>query len=348
MSKRFWRPYVPVAKRQNEARKMVAKAKKSEKKMNPVIIEGRTIAKSFWGKAWCDNLEAYSDFSNRLPRGRSYARNGSIVDLFIEPGRVRAQVMGSYLYTIEIAITPATKERWTRLVKECTGTISSLVELLQGKFSKTVMERICHPQSGLFPTPKEITLNCSCPDWATMCKHVAAALYGVGARLDSSPELLFILRHVDPSDLIAEASQTSIGAQSSPDKERLLDSDGLADLFGIEMAVASPLEKSGKKTKKASATKPSSSLKDAKMSVSDKEPVKKRTSGNAATRKPSAKEKPSSPRRSEKPVVAKDKVKSGTSGRSMTANPKITGRRLSPSGSEEKVGTRKRPSKKPL
>ncbi|MHB8370942.1 MAG: SWIM zinc finger family protein, partial [Leptospirales bacterium] len=240
MSYGSWRPYVPVAKRREDALKLAAKARKAGKDFSPVVIEGRAIAKTFWGKAWCDNLEAYSDYANRLPRGRSYARNGSIVDLAIEPGKVRAQVMGSSLYKIEISISPVSKGRWSSLVKECTGTIASLVELLQGKFSKGVMERICHPDSGLFPAPKEISLACSCPDWATMCKHVAAALYGVGARLDSQPELLFTLRQVAATDLITEASRLPVETKKAPAKGRRLEGGGLDDLFGIELAETLP------------------------------------------------------------------------------------------------------------
>ncbi len=234
-----WKPYVPVAKRRAEAQKRIDKARKSGKTVNPVVIEGRSIAKTFWGKAWCDNLEAYSDYANRLPRGRTYTRNGSILDLAIEPGKVQGQVMGSSLYEIEIRITALPKERWASLVRECTGSIASLVELLQGKFSKGVMERFCHPQSGLFPAPKEISLDCSCPDWATMCKHVAAVLYGVGARLDSDPELLFTLRQVDPSDLITEAVRVPVETEKAPSGGRMLEDDSLEELFGIEMAVAS-------------------------------------------------------------------------------------------------------------
>jgi uncharacterized Zn finger protein len=231
----YWKPYVPVAQRRAQAEKAVAKAKKAGQDMQPVIIAGRTIARTFWGKAWCDNLEAYSDFENRLPRGRTYVRNGSVIDLKIEPGKVRARVMGSSLYQIEIGIAAVPKSHWKSLAKECTGSIASLVELLQGKLSKAVMERICQPKTGLFPAPKDIHLDCSCPDWATMCKHVAAVLYGVGARLDAQPELLFTLRQVDASELVTQAAEQPIKAKKTPAKSKVLDDAGLADVFGIEM-----------------------------------------------------------------------------------------------------------------
>ena len=235
MSYYGFRPYVPVAKRREKALKEAQKAQKNGKALNPVHIEGRKIAKTVWGQAWCDNLESYSDYENRLPRGRTYVRSGAIIDLVIDPGKVRAQVMGSSLYRIEITVAPAAKERWGKLVAGVTGSIASLVELLQGRLSKGVMEKICHPDSGLFPSPREIALSCSCPDWASMCKHVAAALYGVGARLDSSPELLFTLRNVSPSDLIAEAAKAPSGSKKAPAKGRALDPEGLDDLFGIEL-----------------------------------------------------------------------------------------------------------------
>ncbi len=240
MSYRFWKPYIPVAVRRAQAEKMKAKAKKAGQEMSPVVVEGRSIARTFWGKAWCDNLEAYSDYENRMPRGRAYVRNGSVVDLAIEPGGVRALVMGSDLYTIDIAILPLPEKRWASLAQECTGSISSLVELLQGKFSKAVMERICQPKAGLFPSPKEIRLDCSCPDWASMCKHVAATLYGVGARLDERPELLFTLRQVDANDLVTQAAEFSGKTSKGPDQSHVLADEELEEVFGLEMASVGP------------------------------------------------------------------------------------------------------------
>lgn len=234
-----WPAYVSVAERRETAAKLVAAEKKKGKEFNPVVIEGRTIAKSFWGKAWCDNLEAYSDYENRLPRGRTYARNGSVIDLQVTPGNVSAQVMGSSLYKISISVTAMPAAKWGGLVKECAGKIDSVIELLQGKFSKGVMEIITEKENGLFPKPKEITMRCSCPDIAGMCKHIAAVLYGVGATLDAKPEWLFTLRHVDHMDLIATASTAStlIGGQ---DGDNMLADSELSALFGIEMEASAP------------------------------------------------------------------------------------------------------------
>ena len=186
-----FRPYVSVAERRRKAAKEMAKLAKKGKTIRPVQIEGRTIARTFWGKAWCDNLESYMDYANPLPRGRTYGRNGSVVHLDIRPGEIEATVSGSELYQVRIGITPAAKAKWKSLCHDCSGAIGSLVELLRGRFSDHVMGTITRKETGLFPAPAEITLKCSCPDWATMCKHVAAVLYGVGARLDQNPELLF-------------------------------------------------------------------------------------------------------------------------------------------------------------
>ena len=162
---------------------------------DPNTIEGRTIASTFWGKAWCENLERYSDYANRLPRGRTYVRNGSVVDLALLPGKVAARVSGSRLYTVTIEVTPLAKARWKALCKDCAGAIDSVVELLQGRFAKGVMERLCHAKTGLFPAPAEIRFACTCPDWASMCKHVAASLYGVGARLDVARDAIKLFEH---------------------------------------------------------------------------------------------------------------------------------------------------------
>jgi uncharacterized Zn finger protein len=201
-----------------------------------VRIEGRTIAKTFWGKAWCENLERYSDYANRLPRGRTYVRNGSVVDLRIKPGVIQACVCGSNLYDVELRVAPVGKARWKSICNDCAGAIDSLVELLQGLLSQGVMERICRESHGLFPTPKEMQLSCSCPDWAGMCKHIAAVLYGVGARFDHQPELLFRLRAVDEMELIANAGAATPLVKQVPATARLLEGNNLSEIFGLDMA----------------------------------------------------------------------------------------------------------------
>ena len=188
-----WKPYVPVATRRRQAEKRAAKLAKKGRVMSPVVIDGRTFARTFWGEAWCENLERYSDFANRLPRGRTYVRNGSVVDLQIAPGLVSALVSGSDMYEVTINVSGVPAANWRAVCKNCAGAIDSVVELLQGKLSQRVMAHVCEPKTGLFPAPKDITFVCTCPDWASMCKHVAAVLYGIGARLDAQPEPLNLL-----------------------------------------------------------------------------------------------------------------------------------------------------------
>jgi uncharacterized Zn finger protein len=231
-----WRPYVTVAERRRKAVREMEKLKKRGHPVSPVVIEGRTIAKTFWGKAWCDNLERYSDFANRLPRGRTYVRNGSVVDLQIGGGEVHAMVSGSEIYKVTVKVRPVSKTRWQSICTDCAGAIDSLVELLQGRFSKGVMERLCRQGSGLFPSPNEIQLSCSCPDWASMCKHVAAVLYGIGARLDKQPELLFKLHKVDEKELIAKAGKGLPLGGKALAPEKTLGSEDLSAIFGLEMA----------------------------------------------------------------------------------------------------------------
>ncbi len=230
-----FRPYVSAAERRKRAARHAAKLAKKGRAVKPVRIEGRTIAHSFWGKAWCDNLESYSDYANRMPRGRTYARNGSIVDLQIGPGRVTAIVSGSEIYEIEIEIDRLDQKLWKRIVSECTGRIGSMVELLQGRFSDEVMEILARPKTGLFPSPKQIRLSCSCPDWAEMCKHVAATLYGVGARLDAEPEIFFALRQVDQAALIGEAATAKRLRARKPVGKRTLAANDIEGVFGIEL-----------------------------------------------------------------------------------------------------------------
>jgi uncharacterized Zn finger protein len=230
-----FRPYVSVAERRHKAAGEMEKRRKQGHAISPVSIQGRAIATTFWGKAWCENLEHYSDYANRLPRGRTYVRNGSVVDLQIKSGEILAYVSGSEVYTVSLKVTPVAKARWKSICKDCAGGIDSLVELLQGRLSKGVMERICRQGHGLFPAPAEIKLSCSCPDSASMCKHVAAVLYGIGARFDQQPELLFRLRAVDAMELIANAGKATPLGEQGPAAGKLLGGEDLS-IFGLDMA----------------------------------------------------------------------------------------------------------------
>jgi uncharacterized Zn finger protein len=276
-----WRPYLPVAERRRQAERKLAKLKRKGEVVAPVKIEGRIIAKSFWGKSWCTNLERYSDFENRLPRGRTYVRNGSVLDLRIAKGEVAAMVAGSDLYKVKATIAPVKAARWKAICRDCAGTIDSLVELLQGRLAKGVMDRVCREGDGLFPAPGEIKLSCSCPDWADMCKHVAAVLYGIGARLDQTPQLLFVLRGVDENELLASAGPSVSLEKSRPSKATVLDGTDIAALFGLEMADDAnsdiPIPAASKPTQPSTVTKPSKVQARTKPPTASSPPRSKRT-----------------------------------------------------------------------
>lgn len=286
-----WTPYVPVAERRRKALKKMEGLRKNGQMISPIAIEGRAIVKTFWGKSWCDNLEAYSDFANRLPRGRTYVRNGSILDLQVAPGRIKALVSGSEIYTVEVKVHPVAQPHWQSICEHCAGSIDSLVELLQGRLSKGVMERICQQRTGLFPSPMEIELSCSCPDWASMCKHVAAVLYGIGARLDQQPELLFRLRDVDEKELIASAGKSLPQAQKSPSAAKVLGGEDLSKLFGLDMAeTESAPQTKAVRVQRATATK--SKRVDSKIKPPQKAANSPATKKSAAQTKTTAKKKP--------------------------------------------------------
>lgn len=233
-----WPTYVTVAERRKKAERQLKKLRKNGQPVSPVTIEGRTIARTFWGKAWCDNLETYRDYENRLPRGRSYVRNGLVIDLQVSALAIKAMVSGSSIYDVTVTIKALAPTQWRSICADCTGGIDSLVELLQGRFSTGVMERICRQDKGLFPKPSEIRFSCTCPDGASMCKHVAATLYGVGARLDERPELLFRLRAVDENDLVAGLDEALPFSNQPLDVGRILETEDISALFGLDIEEA--------------------------------------------------------------------------------------------------------------
>ena len=240
--------YVPVSEKRKRAQEAVEKLRKKDPTISPIIIEGRSIAKTWWGKSWNDNLESYADYSNRIGRGRSYVRHGAVLDLKINVGNISALVQGSDKrpYKVEINIKPISKELWKIIEKECVGKIHSLEELTQGKFPKALSDLFTAKGKGLFPTPKEITMECSCPDWAGMCKHIAAVLYGVGAKLDDDPLLFFKLRNVNIQDLIQEAvnEKSKVLLEKSEVKSRrILDDTDIFGMFGIDMETDAKIDK---------------------------------------------------------------------------------------------------------
>ncbi|MFT4557261.1 MAG: putative Zn finger protein [Porticoccaceae bacterium] len=312
-----YREYVPVGVRKSQASQEAEKqADEQGRSVQPVKIKGRKIATTFWGKAWCDHLESYSDYSNRLPRGRTYARNGSVVDLAISAGRVDAIVAGSDVYTIRIQIDSLQAVRWKKLRKDCSASIDSLLDLLGGRFSDGVMQRLTDRSKGLFPSPKEISMDCSCPDWAGLCKHLAAVLYGVGASLDAHPELLFLLRDVDHTELVSEAVSEGNLSTAFGEPSTALAGEDLGAMFGIDLDVSAETAstpaaaKKRKRTSKKKATvrkstsKKATSGKSAAKKDSSKKVAKKSAAKKAVKKKPVKKKKVA-----KKPVARKKAVR---------------------------------------
>ena len=305
-----WRPYVSVAQRRHKAARQMAGLRKKGIEILPVEIEGRQIAGTFWGQAWCGHLESFSDFSNRLPRGRTYVRNGSVCHLEIARGTIRAIVSGSELYDVAVTIKRLAPRKWGRVKQRCAGQIGSLLELLQGKLSASVMEVVTDRTDGMFPHPKEISLDCDCPDWAVMCKHVAAVLYGVGARLDEKPELLFLLRGVDHEELISAEAEAAAGSvvRRGGSGRRIADKD-LSDVFGIDIAREHP------------------------RTVSSAKPGRKKTPMRKTAKKPRA-------------TGAAGKTKAGKAGKAGEAEKKATRKKRKTSAKQSPKKAKKRASRK--
>ena len=278
----YYPRYVSVAEKRARAEKKIRQLRKKQPDIQPVILAGQALATTWWGKAWNKNLERYADYSNRIGRGRSYVRHMAVVDLKIAPGRVDALVQGtrSAPYKVRISIAGIQKKNWQAIKKKCRQELSSLPDLLAGKFPRKLEDVFMVRDRGLFPTPSEISFDCSCPDWADMCKHVAATLYGVGARLDENPALFFTLRKVDMEDLVDAAVRErtdAIIAQKPGASSRLIDDDKLSDLFGLDIDIDLPGPGKQKKGKKVAGKTGASSGGRKKTVGSGKRKVKKVT-----------------------------------------------------------------------
>ncbi|MDF1617611.1 SWIM zinc finger family protein [Petrocella sp. FN5] len=204
--------YVSVAEKKAKAIRAIEKLKKKNKDIDPVILEGSALVKTWWGKSWNHNLESYADYSNRVSRGRSYVRNNAVLDLRISKGIVSALVQGSRAkpYVVKIQIDTLSRDKWDQVTRLCNHRIDSLEQLIEGKFPKELSVMFTEKKYGLFPSPKEIHFSCDCPDWAFVCKHVAATLYGIGARLDVNPMLFFDLRDIDGQELVKKSMEKKL------------------------------------------------------------------------------------------------------------------------------------------
>lgn len=254
----YWRfpRYVSVAEKKAKAEKKLKQLKKKMPGIKPVVIEGNTLARTWWGKSWNKNLERYADYTNRIGRGRSYVRHGAVLDLKIDSGKVTSLVQGSTSkpYEVVINIKAISQTNWRAIKKQCKGQLKSLQDLLTGKFPKALGEIFFTEGKGLFPDPQAISFNCSCPDWASMCKHVAATLYGIGARFDEDPSLFFKLREADTEDLIARAVKDKTGellARTKKKSAKVIDDADLAGIFGIDMDNKPDFAGNGTKAAKA-------------------------------------------------------------------------------------------------
>ena len=221
----------------SRAEKTANTAKKKGQELHPVSVSGRSITQTWWGNAWCRNLERYADYASRIGRGRSYVRSGAVVDLQIQKGIISASVQGSRRtpYQVRIEISPLEETRRTYILSRCARKIENLESLLAGDFPKE-LQALFTGKDGLFPASREIRFQCSCPDWASMCKHVAAALYGVGVRLDETPLLFFELRGIEVQQFIDVAVTNRVEAMLQNAKKgssRILPDQELSQLFGI-------------------------------------------------------------------------------------------------------------------
>lgn len=268
--------YVSVGEKKRRAERQIAKLSK-KRKIKPVTVAGRSLARTWWGKAWNKNLERYADFANRVGRGRSYLRHSCVIHLEVEPGKVTAIVNGSDLYNITIDIDPVDEKTWEEIRKICSGKLDSIADLVDGKFPKQLEELFMKKGSGLFPSPDEISFDCDCPDWASMCKHIAACLYGIGSRLDDDPTLLFVLRKIDPAELISQTiNKTTEDLLEKAENQggRVLADSDLGDVFGIDMDDLDSLEVP---SLPAPGKKASSSRKSAKKSPAKKNATPKKS-----------------------------------------------------------------------
>jgi len=282
----YWQmygPYVSVARKKSKAEKTLKRLRKNNPNIKPVTINGRAIARTWWGKSWNKNLESYADYSNRIGRGRSYVRHNGVLDLQIKSGLIESLVQGtrSIPYKVKVEIKAIKKSIWNDLQKASQGEFESLQELFEGKLPESLSEIFTDKKTGLFPSPEEISFDCSCPDWAGMCKHVAATLYGIGARLDVEPELFFTLRNVNMKDLITGAIKEKAGdllKRAKKKTSKVIDDADISEIFGIDIDIDTISNKqSKKKTVNKALKKITKKVQSAKKSSSKKKKNKKNT-----------------------------------------------------------------------
>ena len=228
---------IPVEELRRKARESAGKARKKGQELEPVIVKDKKIWRSWWGQAWCVNLEQYADYSSRLDRGKRYVRSGAVIDLKVQKGRIEARVQGTRKtpYKVEVRISPMTEEQCQKIIQKCGKKIENMEALIQGSIPEELKE-IFTGADGLFPTPREISFSCSCPDWALMCKHVAAVMYGIGVRVDENPFFFFELRGIDVERFIDVTLENKVEAMlenASRPSSRIITDEDAWQIFGL-------------------------------------------------------------------------------------------------------------------
>jgi uncharacterized Zn finger protein len=174
----------------------------------------RTFGGTWWGRAWVEAMEQRARLDpNRLPRGRTYARNGRVGKLAVAPGEVSAAVWGSRAtpYVVKVRVRVLRDEEWDRVLDAVAGRAAHTAALLDGELPPEVVADAAAAGVELLPGPGEVVPRCSCPDWAEPCKHAAAVVYLVADELDADPFALLWLRGRSRQDVLAELRRRRAG-----------------------------------------------------------------------------------------------------------------------------------------
>lgn len=159
----------------------------------------QTYGNTWWGEQWLNAL-THIDYDNRLPRGRTYANKGAVKDLKLSGGALHAKVQGSRPrpYQVSIQVPSLTEKNVENLLDALVSDPGVIARLLNGELDPSVLTHAQYLGIAIFPSKwKDLAMQCSCPDWAVPCKHLAAAIYLMSREIDSNPFLVFSLRSVD-------------------------------------------------------------------------------------------------------------------------------------------------------
>ncbi len=217
-------PRLKAADLQKLAQQRLAELQAGGEELTPVVNTTRKLAGNFWGSAWMKHLAHCESGGMCLAPGRTLLRHGCVLDVRIAPCSIRALISAEELYEVNLQLAPLDSEQQEQLAASCGRHIDSLLSLLEGKVDAAVLRHLCHPETGLLPTPADWRMHCTCPDWAEPCPHAAAAIYAAGCLIDATPALLFTLRGIEPHTLL-----------SAPQESIELDTGKLSSIFGIDL-----------------------------------------------------------------------------------------------------------------